>query len=122
MRGVRIMPANAQLDAKKILDKDFKTSMKGYNKEEVDQFLDHIIQDYELFQEHIIKLEKEVDQLRKMQSSTTVQRSQRNAPAQAERTQAAEPSVNNASGTTNYDILKRLSNLEKEVFGKKLSE
>ncbi|WP_042423896.1 cell division regulator GpsB [Geomicrobium sp. JCM 19039] len=116
------MPANAQLDAKKILDKDFKTSMKGYNKEEVDQFLDHIIQDYELFQEHIIKLEKEVDQLRKMQSSTTVQRSQRNAPAQAERTQAAEPSVNNASGTTNYDILKRLSNLEKEVFGKKLSE
>ncbi|QQK79994.1 cell division regulator GpsB [Salicibibacter cibi] len=119
------MPANVQLEAKEILEKEFKTSMKGYNKEEVDQFLDTVIQDYERFREQVDKLEKEVEQLRKMQSSTLTQRSQRSqtepveeAPATS-RASAADPS---AAGSTNYDILKRISNLEKEVFGKKLSE
>ncbi|MBB6449142.1 DivIVA domain-containing protein [Geomicrobium halophilum] len=120
------MPANVQLEAKKILDKEFKTSMKGYNKEEVDQFLDTIIQDYELFQEHINKLEKEVEQLRKMQTSSTVsQRTQRSQTAEPTNGDAAEnsaPATATSSGSTNYDILKRISNLEKEVFGKKLSE
>ncbi|GAK06805.1 cell division regulator GpsB [Geomicrobium sp. JCM 19038] len=117
------MSVNAQLNAKKILDKEFKTSMKGYNKEEVDQFLDFVIQDYELFQEHVTKLEKEIEQLKKMQSTPQVQRQRSAASQQPERAQTpVETHSATQVGTTNYDILKRLSNLEKEVFGKKLSE
>ncbi|QDI90047.1 cell division regulator GpsB [Salicibibacter halophilus] len=122
-----MMPANVQLEAKEILEKEFKTSMKGYNKEEVDQFLDTIIQDYERFREQVEKLEKEVGQLRKMQSSSISQRSQRSQPEPAEeatesRAPAAPAAADTSAGTTNYDLLKRISNLEKEVFGKKLSE
>ncbi|MFC5711835.1 cell division regulator GpsB [Thalassorhabdus alkalitolerans] len=98
-----------KLSAKDILDKEFKTSMKGYNKDEVDQYLDTIIQDYEAFQERIDELEKEVSKFKKQPVSEGPVQQAKQEPAQT-------------TGSTNYDILKRLSNLEKEVFGKKLYE
>ncbi|WP_078553475.1 cell division regulator GpsB [Bacillus alkalicellulosilyticus] len=95
------------LTAKDILEKEFKTSLKGYNQDDVDKFLDAIIQDYENFQEKVERLEQENAQLRreiKKLSGTTSTR------------------TNPAAGSTNYDILQRLSNLEKKVFGSKLYE
>ena len=47
------MAIKSQLTTKDILDKNFKTAMRGYNQEEVDHFLDSIIQDYELFNQTI---------------------------------------------------------------------
>ncbi|WP_041090070.1 cell division regulator GpsB [Jeotgalibacillus soli] len=96
-----------KLTAKEILEREFKTAMRGYKPEEVDAFLDQIIKDYEAFQERINDLEKENQRLQQ----------QVNEPPK--RTQAPAPST---AGTTNFDILKRLSNLEKEVFGRKLYE
>jgi len=37
-----------KLTSKMILEKEFKKNFKGYNVEEVDSFLDEIIQDYGL--------------------------------------------------------------------------
>lgn len=102
-----------QLSAKDILEKDFKTAMRGYNQEEVDEFLDLIIQDYEYFQQEIDKLQMENERLK------------RNAD------QPAAPKTRSAAVTNqhqpqhqqvNYDVLKRLSNLEKAVFGKKIAD
>ncbi len=92
-----------QMNTKEILEKDFKISMRGYNQEEVDEFLDKIIQDYEAFQQEIDKLKQENEHLRKNAEGT--------------RTRAAATSGHQV----NYDILKRLSNLEKAVFGKKFA-
>ncbi|MBM7577394.1 cell division regulator GpsB [Jeotgalibacillus terrae] len=100
----------AQLSAKEILEREFKTAMRGYKPEEVDAFLDQIIKDYEAFNERIESLENE---LKKAQKSSEPQR--RSA------VQQTQPQTT-AGGTTNFDILKRLSNLEKEVFGRKLYE
>ncbi|MFC8575250.1 DivIVA domain-containing protein, partial [Heyndrickxia sporothermodurans] len=36
-----------KLTAKDILEKEFKTAVRGYKQEEVDKFLDFIIKDYE---------------------------------------------------------------------------
>lgn len=94
--------------AKEILEKDFKTSMRGYNPDEVDKFLDAIIQDYEAFQNKVAGLEQENAQL-KREVKKLSERSQRQTPVPA-------------AGNTNYDILQRLSNLEKKVFGSKLYE
>lgn len=44
-----------KLSAKAILDKDFKTGIRGYSQDEVDQFLDIIIQDYESFEKVLAK-------------------------------------------------------------------
>ncbi|GGM23200.1 cell cycle protein GpsB [Paraliobacillus quinghaiensis] len=89
-----------QLKTKDILDKNFKTSMRGYNQEEVDEFLDIIIQDYERFTNEIDKLKQENDRLKKHGEQT-------------------RPRSSTSNHQVNYDILKRLSNLEKAVFGKK---
>ncbi|HLQ70420.1 MAG TPA: cell division regulator GpsB [Bacillota bacterium] len=94
-----------QLSGTDILEKDFKTAMRGYHQAEVDEFLDVIIQDYEIFQKEINRLSEENDRL-KRQSGT-----------QARSRAAAAP-----NHQVNYDLLKRLSNLEKAVFGKKYAD
>ncbi len=89
-----------------ILEKEFKKNFKGYNVEEVDSFLDEIIQDYETFEKVVAQLREENRQLKEEIDSTPKR----------------QPIASAAAGTTNFDILKRLSNLEKHVFGSKLYE
>lgn len=48
-----------------ILEKEFKKNFKGYNVEEVDSFLDEIIQDYETFEKVMAQLREENRQLKK---------------------------------------------------------
>ncbi len=93
-----------QLTPKQILEKEFKTSLKGYNQDEVDKFLDVVIKDYELLQKKIEILETDNARLKAEAKKSTEQQSR----------------PGTAVGNTNYDILKRLSNLEKHVFGNKL--
>ncbi|WP_027723865.1 cell division regulator GpsB [Tuberibacillus calidus] len=95
-----------QLTAKDILEKDFKTSLRGYSPEEVDQFLDIIIKDYETLNNEIERLRQENQRLRQELSNY---KSEKRRPFAAQ-------------GQTNYDILKRLSNLEKHVFGSRLHD
>ncbi|GAC90030.1 cell division initiation protein [Anoxybacillus flavithermus NBRC 109594] len=91
------------LTAKDILEKEFKISMRGYNQDEVDRFLDLVIKDYETFHQMIEQLQQENEKLK-----SQLQEAQKRQPSQ--------------TGTTNFDILQRLSNLEKHVFGNKLYE
>jgi len=93
-----------KLTAKDILEKEFKTAMRGYKPEDVDKFLDLIIKDYETFHQEIEELQQENMRLRKQVED------------------AAKRPTTQTAGTTNFDILKRLSNLEKHVFGSKLYE
>ncbi|HLQ97492.1 MAG TPA: cell division regulator GpsB [Candidatus Dormibacteraeota bacterium] len=92
-----------QLNGKEILEKDFKTTMRGYNQDEVDEFLDIIINDYEKFQQQIEKLQLENERLKKRFDQPATRANQQN-------------------NQSNYDVLMRLSNLEKEVFGKKFAD
>lgn len=91
-----------KLDTKTILEKEFKTGLRGYNQEEVDLFLDDIIHDYEAFKKAITELRSENERMQRELES-------------AQKRPAA-----GSAGTTNFDILKRISNLEKHVFGSKL--
>ncbi|MBN6888473.1 DivIVA domain-containing protein [Cytobacillus horneckiae] len=94
-----------KLTAKDILEKEFKTAMRGYRPEDVDKFLDLIIKDYETLHAEIEELQQENMKLKKQLENSS------NRPAAPQQQPA---------GTTNFDILKRLSNLEKHVFGSKL--
>ncbi|MER2088947.1 MAG: cell division regulator GpsB [Sporosarcina sp.] len=91
-----------KLDTKTILEKEFKTGLRGYNQEEVDLFLDDVIHDYETFKKTISELQNE------------------NARIQRELDTAQKRPAAGSAGTTNFDLLKRISNLEKHVFGSKL--
>lgn len=99
----RTIKMDNKFTAKDILEKDFKIGMRGYNQDEVDHFLDDIIQDYEAFAKKIDQLTNENKRLR------------------AELEDAPRKQATPAPGTTNFDILRRLSHLENHVFGNKLN-
>lgn len=100
-----MMLNQTSLTVQDIFEKEFKKSMRGYNEEEVDAFLDQIISDYEKFTKEIDRLNQEIEQMKK--------ESHTNEPRRA---------FNNTHPQVNYDVLKRLSNLEKAVFGQKAVE
>lgn len=94
-----------------ILEKDFKIDTRGYRLKEVDQFLDIIIGDYEQFLNIINNLEKEKADL--LGEIMHLKQELRNSKVSMEvaRNNSEVPEV------TNVDILRRLSQLEKMVYG-----
>jgi DivIVA domain-containing protein len=99
------------LTQREIVDKDFDTKLRGYDREEVDEFLDLIIQDYKSFQDEIEELKEDNDRLIAELDETSKQSDMR-----------AQSQSSGQSTVTNFDILKRLSNLERQVFGSKLDD
>lgn len=59
---------------KDIFEQEFKTSMRGFDKKEVDEFLDNVIKDYENFNAQIeaLKAENEALKKAKFQARNTV--------------------------------------------------
>ncbi|EJV54744.1 putative cell cycle protein GpsB [Enterococcus faecium TX1337RF] len=112
-RGVNM--ANLVYSPKDILQQEFKTKMRGYDPVEVDEFLDNIIKDYETYSKELLALQEENDRL----SAKVAQLSKTQGAAQ---TRVQQTEVPKSAAVTNFDILKRLSNLEREVFGKKLDQ
>lgn len=106
---------NLNLSQEDILEKEFKIDTRGYRLKEVDQFLDLIIQDYGVFIDVIKKQEKEKDKL--TEEVIRLKQQLRDATVNAEIAKAS--SLNNTSTINNVDILKRISNLEKVIFGSK---
>ena len=93
-----------------ILEKEFKLDARGYRPQEVDKFLDLVIKDYTEFNtinkrlmNEIKNLEKDnqvlMSEIRELKSKLEIVGSSSN------------------KGVTNVDILKRLSELEKIVYG-----
>ena len=105
--------ARISLSTKDILQKQFKRSFRGFDIEEVDAFLDLIIRDYDTFQKEISFLQAENERL-----LTKVDELSRQATV----SKVNRTSNVSSSGVTNFDILQRLSNLEKHVFDSKLEE
>jgi DivIVA domain-containing protein len=60
-----------KLSAKEILEKEFKTGVRGYKQEDVDKFLDMVIKDYETFHQEIEELQQENLQLKKQLEEAT---------------------------------------------------
>ena len=95
-----------------ILEKEFKIDTRGYRLKEVDQFLDLVIQDYEHFYAIIRSLEKEKED--NLEQIITLKQEIRNLKTNVEIVKA----VDAPQGGANLDVLKRLSRLEKVVYGK----
>lgn len=98
-----------------ILEKEFKIDTRGYRLKEVDQFLDIIIGDYEQFFNIINSLEKEKADL--LAEIMSLKQELRNSKI------SAEVARNNIDipEMTNVDIIRRVSQLEKMVYGIKNS-
>lgn len=103
------------LTTQDILEKDFKIDVKGYSLKEVDQFLDVIIGDYEQFLKIIDSLEKEKADL--IAEIVNLKQELRNSKL------SVEVASNTKIGeVTSVDVIRRLSQLEKMVYGNKQTE
>ena len=100
------------LTTQDILEKDFKIDTRGYRPQEVDKYLDIIIGDYNKFYSRIKKLDNEVKEL--MEENMRLKHELRKSK---EKFEILKDSSN--KDITNVDILRRVSQLEKIVFGEK---
>ena len=105
---------NFNLSPKDILDKEFKIDTRGFRIKEVDAFLDEIIEDYEHYDKIIKDLERE--KLELQDEILSLKQEVRNLKTSIEiaKTEGEE----NNKNVSNVDVLKRLSQLEKIVYGK----
>lgn len=100
------------LTVKDIFEKDFKLDTRGYRPQEVDKFLDVIMRDYEEF----IAINKELtNEIRNLTNDNIKLKQEiRNLKMKLDILKESA----DGEGTNSVDVLKRLSNLEKIIYGK----
>ena len=98
------------LTSRDILEKDFKIDTRGYRPQEVDRFLDLIIKDYEEMNCIIRDLEREKKQL--IEDNILLKQEIRNLKTKIDML------ADNDNSVTNADMLRRISKLEKIIYGK----
>ena len=100
------------LTSRDILEKEFKIDTRGYRPQEVDRFLDMIIKDYDEMNSIIRELEKEKKQL--VEDNISLKQEVRNLKTKLDVLAESDSSGN----TSNADMLRRISKLEKIIYGK----
>lgn len=100
------------LTAQDILEKEFKIDARGYRPQEVDKFLDMVIRDYAEYNSIIKKLDNDIKNLN--EDNNKLKQEIRYLKEQLEIQSTKEDS---SKSVTNVDLLKRISQLEKVVFG-----
>ena len=93
-----------------ILEKEFKVDTRGYRLQEVDRYLDMIINDYNEFNNIIKAREMEINELK------AAVRELKDSNRQLEIKSEVAPQATRE--VTNVDLLRRISQLEKIVFGR----
>ncbi|MFD1124519.1 cell division regulator GpsB [Lentilactobacillus raoultii] len=116
---------NINYTPKDILQKEFRQKMRGYDPNDVDSFLDNIIKDYETFNKQFQELSDENERLKvqvdELNKQLAVAGNQQMPSAGTGNSTVSRPTASQPmSSATNMDILKRLSNLERRVFGSQL--
>lgn len=113
LEGVEVYNDRIYLTPQDILEKEFKIDARGFRPQEVDKFLDIVIRDYTEYNSIIKQLEKELKD-----ASEDVQKLKQEVRHLNEQLELKNMSDNSSRTLTNVDILKRISQLEKVVFGK----
>lgn len=100
------------LTSRDILEKEFKIDTRGYRPQEVDRYLDIIIKDYEEMKSIINDLERDKKEL--LEDNIRLKQEARNLRTKIE----VLTENSNEGNSTNADVLRRLSNLEKYIYSK----
>ena len=100
------------LTSKDIYEKEFKVDTRGYRPQEVDKFLDDIMRDYEEWNKIVSELEEEkkeqLEEIIKLKQEIRYLKTQLDVVKDGKN----EGSINNT------ELLRRISNLEKVIYGK----
>ncbi len=100
------------LTVKDIFEKEFKLDTRGYRPQEVDKFLDVIMRDYEEFMAINKELSNEIREL--TNDNIKLKQEIRNLKMKLDILKESA----DGEGTNSVDVIKRLSTLEKIIYGK----
>ena len=89
---------------------DFKMDARGYRPQEVDKVLDMVMSDYQTFKRKISEKNEQIENLTK--EIFDLKQKLRNAKANMDIVK------NSSREVTNVDLLRRISQLEKIIYGK----
>ena len=89
---------------------DFKVDARGYRPQEVDKVLDMVISDYNAYNSMIREKDRQIDALNNQ--IIELKQKLRNAKANMDIVKNSERQV------TNVDLLRRISELEKIIYGR----
>ena len=98
------------LTMQNILEKEFKVDARGYRMQEVDQFLDIIIRDYNEYNNIIKELMNEKKNL--VNDNAMLKQEIRDLRSTIDTLKSGEKEI------TNVDLLRRISQLEKIILGR----
>ena len=98
------------LTMQNILEKEFKVDARGYRMQEVDQFLDIIIRDYNEYNNIIKELINEKKSLE--DDNANLKQEVRDLKSTIDTLKSGEKEI------TNVDLLRRISQLEKIILGR----
>jgi DivIVA domain-containing protein len=110
-RGETMLLEEISLSPQDILEKEFKIDTRGYRPQEVDRFLDLIIGDYAKFVSILKKVTDENKDL--VEENMNLKRELRNTKDKLDLLKTTDKEV------TNVDLLRRISQLEKIIYGEK---
>lgn len=111
--GDRMVEEKIVLTPSEIYEKEFKVDARGYRPQEVDNYLDIIIRDYTEYNTIIRGQDKMISELTEENNKLKNEiRKLRNI------LEAQESSNSRSSNVNNIDLLRRISQLEKFVYGK----
>ena len=100
------------LTSKDIYEKEFKVDTRGYRPQEVDKFLDDIMRDYEEWNKIVSELEEEkkeqLEEIIKLKQEIRYLKTQLDVVKDRK----------NEGNINNTDLLRRITNLEKVIYGK----
>ena len=94
-----------------LLNWDFKIDARGYRPQEVDKALDIVISDYKAYDRKVKELEERIALLN--EEILQLKHKLRTANEREEILKSSDKEI------TNIDLLQRISNLEKIIYGKK---
>lgn len=106
--------ASIKFTTKDIFEQDFKIGFRGYDQDEVNDFLDDIMKDYDAYEAIIKELKGEIARLKAQLANAP------KVPISSVEESKDVLSTERPSTATNFDILRRINRLEKEVFGKQI--
>ncbi len=98
------------LSSAEIFEKEFKIDARGYRLQEVDKFLDIVIQDYNEYNSIIKELAIKNNKL--LEENEELKTEIRNLKSDMEALKYSEKEI------TNVDLIRRVSQLEKIILGK----
>lgn len=105
-----MLRGKVNLTEKNILEKEFQIDARGFRMQEVDNFLDVVREDYMIFNNMIEEMTRDMKVV--TNENIALKNQIRELEAKLEIASGSERQI------TNLDIIRRIANLEKQVFGR----